>query len=78
MEKEACKLFFGIVQAIWLKYGPFAALLIIVVATYQYLLWRVWTARLKDKNAEIDRIAKSRNRLEDAILKNRRSSKRKK
>lgn len=78
MEKEASNLFFEIVRAIWQKYGPFAALLVLVVATYQYLLWKVWTGRLRDKDAEIERVVKSRNRLEDVLLKNRRSSRRKK
>lgn len=76
MQQEWSKLIVRILQDVWAKYGPFAALLIIVVFGYQYVLWKVWTARLADKDAEIERCVQARNRLEDLVLKNRRSSKR--
>jgi hypothetical protein len=68
-------LFFEIVTDIWHKYGPFAALLILTVMGYEYLMWKLWTARIKDKDREIDRLVQARNRIENEVLKNRRSSK---
>jgi hypothetical protein len=75
MEHEWSKLLYEITADIWHKYGPFAALLILTVMGYETLMWRLWTARLRDKDREIDRIVQARNRLEKVLLKNRRSSK---
>jgi hypothetical protein len=75
MDHQWSKLLYEIVTDIWRKYGPFAALLILTVMGYESMMWRLWTARLRDKDGEIERIVQARNRLENVLLKNRRSSK---
>lgn len=64
-----------IIRDVWHKYGPFAALLIIGVVVYEWRFSQLWTARLADKDKEIDRLVKERDRLQDVILKKRLSSK---
>jgi len=71
----ASNLFLQIVTDVWQKYGPFAALLILGVIAYEYQMRKLWTARLSDKDKEIERLVKDRNRLQAVILKKRLSSK---
>ena len=50
------------------KYGPFSVLLILFLVFFVWYTHRLWTARLNDKNAEIERLVAERNRLQDIIL----------
>ncbi len=63
-----------IVRDIWDKYGPFAALLILVVGGYNYYIHKLWTARIRDKNQEIERLVTERNRIQDIVIPGRLSS----
>ena len=69
------ELLVGIIQDIWDKYGPFAALLVLMVLFHTVYINRLWTARLKDKDKEIDRLVEERNRLQDSIIQKRLTSK---
>ncbi len=68
-------LFREIVSDVWHKYGPFAALLILGAVAYEIRFTRLWEARLADKDKEIERLVKERDRLQEIILKKRLSSK---
>jgi hypothetical protein len=74
-EGKLYDLFVQIVTDVWHKYGPFAALAILLLVAYEWRVTRLWNARLADKDKEIDRIAKERDTLLDVILKRRQSSK---
>ena len=54
--------------------GPWAALFVIVVLWHLHYVERQAGERLKEKDAEIDRIVKERDRLQEIVLKKRRSS----
>jgi len=62
---------------VWEKYGPFAALLILMVIWYNWHITRLWKGRLADKDKEIERLVAERDRLQDAILSDRQTSKKK-
>jgi hypothetical protein len=64
-----------ILEDVWHKYGPFAALLIIFVGFFIWYFNRMWEKRLADKDGEIERLVKDRDRFFDIILKKRLSSK---
>ena len=63
-----------IVEEILARYGPFAALLIVLFIAHVFLMHRLYGARLQDKDSEISRLATERNRLQDLILKRRLTS----
>jgi hypothetical protein len=63
-----------IVSDVWHKYGPFAALLILVAVIYEHRFTKLWEARLADKDEEIERLVKERDRLQDIVLAKRLSS----
>jgi hypothetical protein len=67
-------LFREIVSDIWHKYGPFAALLIMGAVAYEIRFTRLWEARLADKDKEIERLVRERDRLQEIVLKKRLSS----
>ena len=67
-------LFEALLRDIWHQYGPFAALLIIFNILYEWRLSRLWDARLKDKDKEIERLVADRNRLENIVLSKRLTS----
>jgi hypothetical protein len=64
-----------IVEDIWHKYGPFAALLVIFGGFFLWYFNQMWRERLADKDKEIERLVKDRDRFFDVILKKRLSSK---
>jgi hypothetical protein len=66
---------YKLVVDIWHKYGPFAALLILFVGFFLWYFNQMWQARLADKEKEIDRLVKDRDRVFDIVLKKRLSSK---
>jgi hypothetical protein len=68
------ELFKELVRAVLAKYGAFAALFVLFLFWYDYRVTRLWSARLADKDKEIDRIAKERDRLQEVILTRRLSS----
>lgn len=74
MDGQWWSLFQELLRDVWAKYGPFAALLILVVVGYNYYVHKLWSARLKDKEAEVDRLVAERDRLHDIILPGRLSS----
>jgi len=76
MDARWSNLFYEIVADVWHKYGPFAALLVLIVMAYETAMTKLWMARIKDKDGEIERLVKERNRLQDVIVKRRLSSKR--
>jgi hypothetical protein len=63
-----------IIADVWHKYGPFAALLIIGVIFYEKRFTQLWRERLADKDKEIERLVKERDRLQDIVLTRRLSS----
>ena len=63
-----------IIEDVWTPYGPFAALLFLLLALYVYQFHRMYERRLEDKNAEITRLVENRNKLQDVILRERLSS----
>lgn len=67
-------LFIDLVKDVWEKYGPFAALLIIFFAYHEYKLNRLWKARLEDKDKEINRLVDERNRLQEIVYPERKTS----
>lgn len=69
-------LFIQIVTDIWHRYGPFAALLVLLIVAYEWRMTSLWKGRLADKDREIERLVSERDRLLDVILKKRLSSKR--
>lgn len=72
--KALLDLFLQVVTDIWNKYGPFAALLILLIVAFEYRMTQLWRERLADKDREIERLVKERNKLQDVVLKNRLSS----
>jgi hypothetical protein len=54
--------------------GPWAALFVLVVLWHLRYVERQATARLADKDREIERVVAQRNRLEEIVLSRRRSS----
>jgi hypothetical protein len=75
MDHQWSNLLREILADIWHKYGPFAALLIIGAVAYEIRFTRLWEARLADKDKEIERLVKERDRLQEIVLKKRLSSK---
>jgi membrane protein implicated in regulation of membrane protease activity len=69
------EIFVGLIKDIWAQYGPFAALLILLVTFHATYTHRLWTARLRDKDKEIDRLVGERDRLQDTVIQKRISSK---
>jgi hypothetical protein len=72
------ELLVGLIKDVWEKYGPFAALLVLLVVFYTSYIHRLWTARLRDKDKEIDRLVEARNRLQDAVIQKRLTTKKEK
>jgi hypothetical protein len=61
-------------EAVLSEYGAFGALFLLLVA---YLHWsrdRLWEARLKDKDQEIERLVEERNSFQDIVLRKRLTS----
>lgn len=56
------------------KYGPFAVILIALIVFHLWSTNRLWTARLADKDKEIDRLVTERDRLQEVILSKRLTS----
>ena len=56
------------------KYGPFSVLLVLFLIFFVWYTHKLWTARLRDKDREIERLVAERNRLQDIILTKRLSS----
>lgn len=67
-------LFMDLVKDIWEKFGPFAALLILFLAYHEIRTNRLWKERLQDKDKEIDRLVAERNRLQEIIHPERKTS----
>lgn len=68
-------LFIAVVRDIWDKYGPFAALLVLFVIFHTIYTHYLWKGRLADKDKEIDRVVKERDRLQESVIQKRLSSK---
>jgi hypothetical protein len=66
-----------LVKGIWEQYGLFAVLLVLGLVWHERSMTRLWLARLADKDKEIERLVKQRNRLEDAVLAKRLTSQKK-
>jgi hypothetical protein len=49
-------------------YGPAFVLLIVLTLGFIALFWRMWREMLREKNKEIDRIAKERDKWDEVIL----------
>jgi hypothetical protein len=69
------QLFVELIKDVWLQYGPFSALLLLLILFHTAYTHRLWTGRLKDKDKEIDRLVVERNRLQEVFLQKRLSSK---
>lgn len=67
-------LFIDLVKDVWEKFGPFAALLILFFAYHEIRTNRLWKERLQDKDKEIDRVVAERNRLQEIIYPERKTS----
>jgi len=67
-----------LVEDVWHKYGPFAALLIVVLVIF--IAAAFWLVRqlLLAKDQEIERLVAERNRLQEAVLAHRSSTNKKK
>ncbi len=63
-----------VAEAIWQEYGPLAALLLLFWLFHLYMFHRMYERRLKEKDAEIERLVQNRNKLQDALLADRLSS----
>ena len=63
-----------IIEDVWTQYGPFAALLFVLLLAHLFLFHRMYRHRLADKDAEITRLVASRDQLQEAVLKTRLSS----
>lgn len=74
MEKYLWEPFKTAISAALGEYGPAVVLLVLAVMFLEWRLYRSYDARLKDKDAEIKRVTAERDRLQDIILKNRRST----
>lgn len=62
------------ISAALTQYGPGTVLLVLGIIALFILHERLWYNRLEDKNKEIERVAKERNRYQDMILGQRLSS----
>jgi hypothetical protein len=71
---EIWPIFEQVLKQLWEQYGPFAALLILGFIGHEWMLYRLWSARLRDKDHEIERLVNERNKLQDVILAKRISS----
>jgi len=72
--RQAGSILSDVIRDLLHKYGPFAALLILAVLWYESRMTRLWNARLKDKDKEIERVVSDRNKLQEVILRERISS----
>jgi len=57
------------------QHGPFVALTVFVLVFFGTLIYWLMRQVIKSKNAEIDRLVKERNKLQDIILRKRLSTK---
>jgi len=71
------QLFEQLFREFWGKYGVVSALLLFGVVAYNVYIHRLWSARLRDKDREIQRLVEERNRLQDVVLPKRLSSEKK-
>jgi hypothetical protein len=58
-------------DAVLRQYGAFGALFVLFVVYLHVTLTRLWTARLGDKDREIERLVQERNKLQDIVLRKR-------
>jgi len=69
------QIFEELFREFWEQYGVVSALLLLGVALFQWYIHRLWSARLRDKDQEIRRLVEERNRLQEVVLPERKSSK---
>ena len=68
-------LLFDVLKDVLAKYGPFSVLLILFLMWHMRYIHKLWTGRLRDKDAEIERLVQERNRLQEEFMKKRISTK---